>query len=89
MGGAKRIPTGGWLGRWDAEDDWDVLAIYPHILDQILVKFGYQPTAVRAGWKEHGWLETNPGRGTLQVWIGIQRPHLVAITKEAIVGIGG
>jgi hypothetical protein len=88
MGGATRIPTGGWLGRWDAADDWDVLAIYSHILDQTLVKFGYQPTAVRAGWKERGWLKTGKGRDTFQVRIGIQRPFLVAITRQAVEEVG-
>jgi putative DNA primase/helicase len=79
-------PSSGWAGSWDNGIDWDDIAFHPTVLDRVLVEHGYEPEAIKAAWKERGWLDVTPGRRgyTKKQRIGRDTPWLVTITRDAV-----
>jgi len=84
-GQSLRMPPGGWSGRWDSED-WKYIGFLPPVLNKVLVDLGYTPDAILAGWKERGWLlvDNDRIRNTTRQRMLDDRPHLVAIKREAV-----
>jgi len=81
-----RVPNGGWSGKWDPEDTWEYIGFYPTVLDRTLREMKYEPEAIRAAWKERGWLDTDSDRkrNTKRLRVDTERPHLVVMRRDAI-----
>jgi len=78
-------PSRGWSGRWDAE----VLALYPHVLAEVLTSGGYAVDATVRLWQDRGWTKATRGREPyLQIRIGPDRPRAIAVLVTALEGQG-
>jgi putative DNA primase/helicase len=81
----KGLPTGT-AGRWDSGPNWKVLAMFPHLLQQVLREFHYEPEAILSGWRQRGWLDVDRDRSryTKKMRIGSAQPRVVIIRRTAI-----
>jgi len=88
----QAIPHGNaWSGRWD-QIDWEFLAFYQHILEDILKKAGHEPQAILTEWRERGWLDiTADGkrRFTKRIRVEGESPHLISIKRNAVDEVEG
>lgn len=82
-----RVPSAGWSGRWDAGDTWEYIGFLPTVLDGVLRELKYEPAAIRAAWKERGWLECEKDRDTTKKYIDREHPRLVVIRRAAVVEV--
>ncbi len=72
---------------WDlnAKETWKYIAFYPTVLDRILRELKYEPpAAIRAAWKERGWIECEKDRDTTKKYIDAEHVRLVVIRRAAI-----
>jgi putative DNA primase/helicase len=88
-----RVSSGGWSGKWEvdavewdlnAKETWHYIAFYPTVLDRNLRELKYEPAAIRAAWKERGWLECEKDRDTTKKYIEGEHVRLVVIRRTAI-----
>lgn len=85
--GNERAPTAGIAGRWEPGADWAFIGFHPPVLRKVLMDQGYNPDAILAGWREHGWLDVTDDakkRYTKRVRMGGENPHLVVIRRKAL-----
>jgi len=81
----EKTPPRGWSGRWDRGNGWEFIALYPHVLREILERAGYRDyDAIISGWRERDWLDA-PQRDTYTktMRVGSERRRLVVIRREA------
>ena len=84
--GNKRIPPGGWAGKWDSKDNWEYIGILSGVLDKVLSEAGFNPEEVKLQWRELGWIdvEGKSSRGyTKQVRLFGQPSWMVCIKRIA------
>ena len=88
--GNPKQPSGGWLGRWEAESlssRWASIAIVPEHLEAFLKKRGFDKSVVTI-WRDRGYLETDSGerRNTKRVRLSGSdtAPRCVVIKREAL-----
>ena len=80
----EREPPGGWSGRWSADEGWEYVGFFPHVLRRILGELGYQPPAILEGWRERGWIDHAKGRFEKQVRVDHKQEWLIIIKRTAI-----
>lgn len=89
-----RMPTSSFVertppevyGRWESGDEWSFLAIYPTVLKEALVRFGYVPESILRNWRQKGWIKCR-GRGfttDIPVRDGTSTRKMVSIQRAAI-----
>lgn len=61
--GGDLTPSAGIVGKWDDGDDFESMAILPHVLETLLKEQKYHPEAIFREWAERGWLETKNENG--------------------------
>lgn len=61
--GGDLTPSAGIVGKWDDGDDFESIAILPHVLETLLKEQKYHPEAIFREWAERGWLETKNENG--------------------------
>ncbi len=49
----------GWIGRWDAADDWEFIAVFPRPLRRALQDHGFDVEATLRVWRERGWIKVD------------------------------
>ena len=80
-------PPGGHAGKWEPDEDWEQLAIFPHKIKTLLEDHGFDAESTLRTWRERLWLDFEGGdkpRNTKKVSIPVGgRPHMVVITREA------
>ena len=89
-------PVGGWAGRWDAGENWQYIAFYPHALKRALADCGFDREAdydaILAAWRDSGYLDTDTsGNKTAKtIWMGSGRgaARMIVIKREAIDDLG-
>ena len=82
-----RVPIhDGWMGRWDAADDWDFIAVFPQPLRRVLKEEGFDVEATLRVWRQRGWIEVDRDgmRFTKSMRIDGQRAGVICITRTAI-----
>jgi putative DNA primase/helicase len=79
-----RIPPGGWIGKWDAADDWDEIAFIRARLDEHLTAAGFSPQMIIRSWKAKGWLRFEEGRNTLEARIHGPGVRCYVVSRKAI-----
>jgi hypothetical protein len=86
--GDEKQPLNGWLGAWEEGAD---LAIFPHVLDDILKKQGYEPAAIIREWRDKRWLNTKGEKKALtkKVTVGKVRSRCYVIRQEVVKKFGG
>lgn len=74
-----------WAGHWKRHE-WEYLAFFPTVLNEVLQGLKYEPEAILAGWQERDWLDTSKGGGrTRKTYVGNgNTPWMVRIKREAI-----
>jgi hypothetical protein len=73
--------SGGLLGRWL---QGEYIAIFPHRLQELLERGGFEYEAVLRSWRDRGWLKTTEGNLTGIVRVGDATPRLVVLKWEAL-----
>jgi hypothetical protein len=48
------------MGRWDHGGAWKTIDFMPHVLEEQLVKGGFEAQAAIKTWRDRGWLEHDP-----------------------------
>ena len=56
--GGDLTPSAGIVGKWDDGEDFESIAILPHVLETLLKEQKYHPEAIFREWAERGWLDT-------------------------------
>lgn len=56
--GGDLTPSTGIVGKWDDGEDFESIAILPHVLETLLKEQKYHPEAIFREWADRGWLET-------------------------------
>jgi putative DNA primase/helicase len=82
--GKLKLPSGGWLGRWDNLNHWKYIAFYPSALKAELERNGYNPKEILNLWNEKNWLDTQTGRFEKSIRVNGERQWVVALKREAI-----
>ncbi|MHB1952547.1 MAG: DUF927 domain-containing protein, partial [Sulfobacillus sp.] len=82
-------PPGGWAGKWEQSEHWDLLGISPQRIQEILLKAGWDAPDVDGllrTWRDRDWIEPDSDRKryTKKMRVGNESPRLVAIKREAI-----
>ena len=82
----RYMPAGGWLGRWDAGNEWVNIAFFEHVLVQVLQDGKFEEAAVLKSWHSRGYLQTNGDRRrTLRVRMeGRSTPSMIAIPRHIV-----
>lgn len=77
-----------WLGRWDADDNWDRLCILTSHVRDVLTKAGYNFNAVARAWRDKGWTECDPGHIDCKKYrIRGDHPRMIVILRSAYGGL--
>lgn len=79
-------------GRWDRDDEWKLLAFFPHKLKTILSDGGFDADAIVRTWHDRGWLETDanePKRHTKRMRIQGSNARAICIHRSAIEEVAG
>ena len=79
-----RLPSQGWLGRWENEEEWSEIAILPHVLRRFLIGEGFDQSAVLASWHERGWTVTETGRRTSRRRIDGSTLPCITLSRQAL-----
>ena len=86
--GSPRAPARRWSGRWDrANEAWEAINFYPHVVKGILTEFGFSPAEILFAWRERGWLITRSDkkrRYTRQFRIDGRPVEVISIARKAI-----
>lgn len=84
-------PLGGWAGRWDADDGWDSVALFPARVRSILLEQDFSAADAEAAirlWRDRGWIRTEAGAdGKVRhprVRVAGSTQRLVVIDREAL-----
>ena len=89
---SSKQPGGGWAGRWDAGDDWQYIAFYPHALRRALADCGFDREsdydAILAAWRDSGYLDIdrNSNKTAKSIWMGRDKgtARMIVIQRKAI-----
>jgi hypothetical protein len=89
MDGEPRRVNGGYLGRWDRDDDkhdWLYISFFPYQLERAPESEGFDPCAVIELWAEQGQLMVNSGRTRHKVRVPCDTSGdvLISIRREAL-----
>ncbi len=86
----------GWAGRWVHEhkfgmntpaDSWESIALFPHVIAEVLKNSGFDHKSSVRLWRDRGWLKCDgdsPGRTTATVRIGDHTTKAIVILRSAI-----
>lgn len=78
-------PFGGFVGRFDAGDQWTFIAFLRKPLCDLLEKFGHDVSATLRVWSERGWLlADSKGRNQRQVRINGSKAAAYCINRVAL-----
>jgi hypothetical protein len=92
--GDRADPPNGWAGHWDrhgTSGPWRFLGFVQNQLRKILEEASYDFDAVVSAWKDRNWLlvdGSDKAHRFHQVVLGGERARVIAITREAVDGIG-
>jgi hypothetical protein len=83
------IPPGGWAGKWEQSEHWDLLGISPQRIQEILLKAGWDAPDVDGllrTWRDRDWIEPDSDRKryTKRMRVASESPRLVAIKRAAV-----
>ncbi len=83
------VPPGGWAGKWEQKEDWDLLGISTQRIQEILLKAGWDAPDIDGllrTWRDRDWIEPDSDRKryTKKMRVGNESPRLVAIKRQAI-----
>jgi hypothetical protein len=72
------------FGVWRCNEEWEHIAVFPHIIEKWLLDMGFDKQAVLEGWRERGWIQCADQRYTWKVAVRGSKAWMICITREAI-----
>ena len=83
-GGLPRQPYGGWVGRWEAGDDWKNVYILEGEFSSWASTRGFSPAELVAGWASRGWLYGKQPKYQVSAAIGNMKLPCYAIPRSVV-----
>ncbi len=82
-------PPKGWSGKWDADENWQVIGISAQRIQEVLTDMGWDVSEIDGlirTWRDRDWLDTDSDRKryTKRMRVGAESPRLVAIRRVAM-----
>lgn len=81
--GQTRVPSEGWAGRWEIQDDWEWIAFSPRRLQEILRTMDFEPDSIIQVWADRGWIIQQRGL-QFQTRINGNRVWTIAIRRDVL-----
>lgn len=82
------VPHDGYVGRWSYQatigEAHECRAVYVKVVNDLLVKEGFEPQSMKRMWRDRGWIIVNPGKTTLKIRLSSGTADVIAIPVAVI-----